>query len=361
MPAPVLLDITPLDRGHANRGIGTAVRGLVSGLAQLSEPARPALLARRDQPTPDGFAVHRVPWPRWPLGRIPDPWPHLTVERTVRRLPFRLFHATQADFVPARRDRPLVATCYDLIPLHMPLRNPLHRHRYATYLARLRAADRIVTISQATADDLEGSLGIPRDRIRVAPLGLPATPEPHGPTPSAPYVLYANSIEPHKNPHLLVAALRGVPAEVELVMCGLWSTRRRETLEQAFVAQGLADRVHLLGHVPADRLAALRRDARAVLIPSRLEGFGLPVLEALAAGTPVLAADIPALHEAGGDLATYVPVGDIEAWAQAITRVAADDTHRRAVAERGPMHAATFTWDRTATLTASVWREVLDG
>lgn len=360
MPSPVLLDITPLDRGHADRGIGTAVRGLIAGFATLPPSERPTLLAQPGQTVPQWFSSLTVRWPHWPVPRVPDPWPYVTVERAIRRLPHRLFHATQTQLLPLRRDRPVATTCYDLIPLHMPLRNPLHRHAYATYLARLRRVDRIVTISQATADDLVASLGIPPDRIRVAPLGVPAAPEPHGATPSAPYLLYANSIEPHKDPHLAIAAIARA-AGVELVMCGLWSRRRREELEHAISERGVGNRVHLLGHVPADRLAALRRDARAVIVTSRLEGFGLPVLEALAAGTPVLASELPALREAGGDVATYLPPGDVDAWSDAIRRVVDDDTLRATVAERGPAHAATFSWERTATLTLAAWREVLDG
>ncbi len=359
MPLPVLLDVTPLSRGHSDRGIGAALRGLLAGLAGVPAESRPTLVTRAGQITPNGFAMKAVPWPAWPLAHLPDPWPTLTVGPALRRSPPHLFHATQTDLVPHRPGMPLVVTCYDLIPLHVPLRNPFHRHVYATYLKRLRDADLVITISMATAMDVTAQLGIPYERMRVVPLGLPAAPPPDGATPNAPYVLYANSIEPHKNPHIAVDAVAASNHDTHLVMCGLWSRRRREALERHVVERGMADRVHLLGYVPADHLAALRRDAAAVIVPSLFEGFGLPVLEALAVGTPVVASDIPALREAGGAVATYVEPTDVEEWAAAIDDEIDNPDRRSEVAEAGAEHVAPFTWTRTAELTVEAWQEVL--
>ena len=99
MPAPALLDATPLASAHATRGIGAAVRGLLEGFGALPETDRPVLLVRRGQPVPQGFAGCEIPWPIWPAYRLPDPWPVAIGERAVRRLAAgRVFHAVQ----PAR-------------------------------------------------------------------------------------------------------------------------------------------------------------------------------------------------------------------------------------------------------------------
>ena len=355
----VLLDATPLARGHAARGIGIATRELISALARVRSPdQRPELLTTGDQTVPAGYATHRFRWPRWRVPRIPDPWPALHLHTALDKLRPRLFHATQPDLMPDPGQFATAVTCYDLIPLHLPLRNPLQRHVYGTFLQRLTRAQVVLAISQATADDLTAQLGIPAERIRVVYLGLPPAPTPSGPTPTRPYVLYANSIEPHKNPRLAIDAVART-RDIHLVMTGTWSRRRLARLHEHAAAAGVVDRVHWLGYTPAEQLAALRRDAVAALVPSRMEGFGFPVLEALAAGTPAIAADIPALREAGGDAAVYLDPDDADGWSQTIERLATQPEERTVIAERGHAHAAGFTWERTAEATIDAWREVL--
>ncbi len=355
----VLLDATPLARGHATRGIGVATYELITALAAVRPPdQRPDLLITNDQDPPAGFTTHRVGWPRWRAHRVPDPWPALRVHDVLETLGPRLFHATQPDLVPDPRKLATTIACYDLIPLHEPMHNPLHRHAYGTYIQRLAQAQLVLAISQATADDLTAHLGIPAERIRVVHLGLPPAPTPDGATPTRPYVLYANSIESHKNPRLAIDALART-RDIDLVMAGTWSRRRLARLRDHAVAAGVAERVHWLGYVSSAHLAALRRDAVAVVIPSRREGFGLPVLEALAAGTPAIAADIPALREAGGEVAIYLDPDDAGAWARTIERLRDHLDERTQIGARGRAHAAAFTWERTAEATIDAWREVL--
>jgi len=360
MPPTVLLDATPLARGHSTRGIGAYTRLLIDALAStLPREERPTLLTVRGHPAPPGFDRAAIRWPRWPVSRIPDPWPAIGVEREVRRLGARLFHATQPELLPGQGSGVTVATCYDLIPHHHPSRNPSHRAAYRRYERRLRTVRLITAISQATADDLTRTLGIPAHRIRVTPLGVPPLATPAGPTPSHPYVLYSNGIETHKNPQLAVDAVARASGRLRLVMTGTWSRRRLRELQERARAVGAAGRVDWLGHVQAERLAALRRDAIAVLVPSWVEGFGLPLLEALAAGTPAIASDIPALRETGGDAAILLHPGDVDAWTHAIERLADTPEERPAIADRGRARAAAFTWERTARLTVDAWREAL--
>ena len=369
MPAPALLDATPLASAHATRGIGAAVRGIVEGFSALPEADRPALLVRRGQAVPAGFAGREVRWPRWPLYRLPDPWPPALGERVARRRAAGgVFHATQPALVPRGRT---VATCFDLIPA-------VFRHEYLAgagrapealayrhFLRRLGQARLVVVCSGETAADVERLAGAAAERIRVVPLATPDAPVPvpddAGTTPAGPYVLYAGAIEPHKNAPLAVEAIARAEPGVRLVMAGPWSARRAERLRRHADLVGAAGRVDWLGLVSAERLAALRGGARAVLVPSRKEGFGLPVLEGLSAGVPVLASDTPALREVGGDAATYLPLGDAEAWARAISEAAARTGGAgEAAAAAGRRRAAQFSWERTARALLDVYREAAE-
>ena len=361
MPAPVLLDATPLSGDHGLRGIGTAVRGLIAGLAGLPAAERPTLLVRAGEEPPAGFGVRRIRWPRWRWYRLPDPWPELVGERLVARMAPGVVHATQPSLVPA--GPAVVVSCYDLIPLCFRRQylegagRAAQARVYRRYLRRLAVARLVLAPSRETADDVERLAGVDPARVRVVPLGVPAAPAPSGPAPEGRYVLFSGGLEPHKNAELAVDAIARAPGGIRLVMCGPWSRRRQERLRRRAAGQRAGERVEWLGFVPAGRLAAARAGALAVVVPSRKEGFGLPVLEAMAAGVPVLAADTPALREVGGDAARYLPTGDPWAWSAAIGRLADDGAARAAMAERGRARAAEFTWDRTARLTVAAWRE----
>jgi len=120
---------------------------------------------------------------------------------------------------------------------------------------------------------------------------------------------------------------------------------------------GADGRVEWMGLLSPGQLAAVRKGALAALVPSRKEGFGLPVLEAMAAGVPVLASDTPALREVGGDAAAYLPADDPGAWAEAIGALASDGVLREARAEAGLRRAATFSWRRAAEAVADAHRD----
>ena len=350
------LDATPLSAAHGLRGIGAVVQGLIEGFAGLAD--RPELLVRRGQPVPAPFTGRPVRWPAWPYYRVPDPFPPL-IERALGRN--GVFHATQPSLVP-RRGR-VVATCYDLIPARFPrwyLSGPgrwPERAAYRRYLGRLRAAQLVWAISEQSGHDAVRLAGVDPGRVRVVPLAAPAQRAPEGPVPSGDYVLVAGGLEPHKNAAAALEALAGVGGDVRLVMAGPWSTRRAERLQRRAGALGVADRVVWLGWVGAGRLAALRGGAAAVLVPSWAEGFGLPVVEGMAAGVPVLAADIPALRESGGDAAVYLPPGRPERWSAAIERLLDDPDERARRAEAGRRRADTFTWERTARGVADLYAE----
>ncbi|HTI33994.1 MAG TPA: glycosyltransferase, partial [Miltoncostaea sp.] len=234
------------------------------------------------------------------------------------------------------------------------------RAAFAHFLARLRRAPLVLVPSGETRDDVIRLAGVDPGRVRTVPLGVPPAPAPEGPAPEGPYVLYAGAVEPHKNARVALEAIAVADPGVRLVMTGPWSARRAARLRGHAARVGADGRVDWLGYVPAGRLAALRAGAAAVLVPSRKEGFGFPVLEAMAAGVPVLASATPALREVGGDaVAAYLPAADAGAWAASISRLAAAPAEERArLAEAGRRRAAEFTWARTAAGIADAHREM---
>ena len=361
MPAPALLDATPLAGAHSARGIGAAVRGLVGGLAELPAEERPALLVRRGQAVPAGFEALEVRWPRWPIYRLPDPWPWTVGERAARRAAGRrFFHAQQPSLVPPGRT---VVTCFDLIPACFPsyLAGPGRAGEalaYRHFLSRLREAPMVIVPSRETADDAVRLAGVDRGRIRVVPLAAPEPVAPVGAAPLGPYVLFTGAIEPHKNAGLAIEAIARAGSGARLLMAGPWSARRAQRLRDLAARVGADGRVGWLGLVDAGRLSALRAGAVAVLVPSRKEGFGLPVLEAMQVGVPVLASDIPALREVGGPAARYLSPDDPDPWAAAIDALVTDPAGRGARAALGRARAAEFSWRATAEATVAVYREV---
>ena len=362
MPVPALLDATPLSDGHSARGIGTAVRGIIAAFAERPAEERPALLVRPDQARPVGFATRDVRWPRWPLHRLPDPWPAAVGERAARRLATGgVFHAIQPALVPGGRT---VVTCHDLIPACFPdeylagVGRAGQALAYRRFLRRLRRATLVLTPSAETAGDVVRLAAVDAGRVRVVPWGAPRPPAPEGTRLEGRYVLYAGAIEPHKNAATAIEAIALATPGLRLVMAGPWSAGRERRLRGLAARVGAERRVEWLGMLTPARLAAVRSGALAALVPSRKEGFGLPVLEAMAAGVPVLASDTPALREVGGDAATYLPLGDARAWAAAIS-AAADEgpAEREARTIAGRERAASFTWEHTAEGLLAAYRD----
>jgi glycosyltransferase involved in cell wall biosynthesis len=269
-------------------------------------------------------------------------------------------------FTPIPTDLPLVWTVHDTWYLDRPEWGG-RVDRWAGARALRQAADGdalVITPTQVTADAATAVAGIAADRIRVVPEGVgvafhaarptPAVLARHGVTAGA-YLLAVGGTAPRKNLGTVVEALRRLPpsgAPPELLVVGPPGP------EDAAVTTALGPRVRLAGFVPDDDLPALLAGARAVVHPSRDEGFGLVPVEAMAAGAPVLAGEAPAVIEVTAGAACTLP-DDPDAWAAAIARVGADDGWRTDLITAGRDRARTLTWDAAADATLSVYAEAL--
>jgi glycosyltransferase involved in cell wall biosynthesis len=313
-----------------------------------------------------------------PAGTRRLAWPGRLVTRTwvtMRRpgLPAELLdgldlvHATSAAVPPTGR-RPLVATVHDLAFRHFPEAYPPAGRRYHERSARIVAdeAARVLVPSEATARDLAELYGVDRGRVTITPLGVevPAEPDRAGAERllrdlgvRGRFLLAVGTLEPRKNLPRLLDAFGEVTDELPghwLVVVGPvgWGPRLRPTWDSI--------RVKLAGPVGDTLLHALYQAADGLAYPSVYEGFGLPVLEAMANGIPVLTSDRSSLPEVAGDAALLVDPLDRSAIAAGLVRLAGDEALRRRLVEAGRRRAAGFTWRATAAATWATYRQVTE-
>ena len=277
--------------------------------------------------------------------------------------------------VPVATAAPLVVTIHDLLPLRFPSWYPARQRwlfRRAIHQAASDAA-RVVVPSEAVAADVVDGTDIEPARITVVPEGVePIFRRPvsevdvaavcarHGVRPGR-FFLFVGAVSGRKN---LVTAMRALAAfraggpDVPLVVAGPRG-RGADEFDAETAKLGLQSAVRVTGFVSAADLPVLLTAALALVHPSKYEGFGLTPLEAMAAGTPVLAANTGALPEVVGDAGILLPPDDVDAWAKAMAQVNEDEDLRRSMVERGRTWSEGFTWDTAATRTAAVYRACL--
>ncbi len=388
----ILVDASPLQTEHRYRGPGTYTAGLLDALTRLPLPEPLGLLAESphsmdlpllaDLLRRDG--VHWVPLRRPARPRYRFAWlvSSVAVTASLWRARPRLYHATEPNGL-ARPPVPSIATVamlHDLIPLrhpeaHFPWRRFDQRVGYARYLRLLQRADRLVVNSEATKRDAVERLRIPSERVTVTPLAVderrfyPRSPREidavvHRYELRRPYMLHVGASTYHKNSDRILRAFERFGATADgrehaLYIVGRWTPRALAALHHSYPALIGAGRLRVLGFVPDDDLPALYGGADALVYPSLIEGFGLPVLEAMRCGTPVITSINSSLPEVGGTAALYVDPLDLEAIAAALQRLSAEPALRADLAARGLRQAAHFTWVRTAEATLQVYRELL--
>jgi len=327
-------------RASMPHGSGTYVRQLLGAL--------------RHRP-PEGYEL----WSIEHGGRGPELWwEQVRLPRLLSARGADLIHCPDS-FLPLRRGCPGVVTIHDLAFAALPGDMPgLTGWKYRTFVPRAaRSAERVICPSRFTAEDVSERFSVAPERIRVIPEAA-ALPSGSVTPPAGPYLICAGDLRPKKDLPCLLEAYRRL---------------RKEGLEHRLVLAGadfgMADRLRVLagpepleltGYVDDARLDALLRGADAMISPSRYEGFGLVVLEAMARGCPVILARAGAHPETGGDAAAYFEPGDSEALADTIRRIVSDRSEHARRAQVGKARAASYTWARAGAATADVYRELLD-
>ncbi|MCL6430951.1 MAG: glycosyltransferase family 4 protein [Anaerolineae bacterium] len=298
-------------------------------------------------------------------------WQQWELPRRAKAAGTDVLHVTGFD-APCFRPCPVVLTVHDLVGMLFPQSlPPIARLYWARWLPHsVRWATRIIADSYHTRADLIRLLGVRPERIEVVYLGVDETFRPvTDPVALAAVreryglpervILYLGTLEPRKGLDTLIAAFARLAGDLphHLVIAGKrgWYT---EPLFRQVRALGLERRVHFPGYVAAGDQAALYSLADLFASPSRYEGFGLPVLEAMACGTPVVCSQAASLPEVAGDAAVLVPPGDVEALAAGLRGVLQDSALRQGLRERGLERAHRFTWEETARRTLAVYEQV---
>lgn len=354
---------------------------LLAALAPQDRQTRYTLYCNRRPralpPLGPNFTLRHIPFPRL--------WTHARLSAELA------LHPPEVLFVPAhvlplgaplQRLTRTVVTIHDLGYLHFPAAHTRAQRLYLRLSTQWSAwaATRLIAISAATRDDLVRFTGVAREKIAVVHHGLAARFRPvEDPAQLAaaqarygirsPYLLYVGSIQPRKNLLRLIdafaAAVQPVDAsrppalrDLHLVLAGKrgWLS---EAIERRAAERGVADRVRFVGYLPDADVPALLSGALTFAFPSLYEGFGMPVLEAMACGTPVLTATTSALPEVAGDAALLVDPSDQAAIAEALAQLAISATLRADLRARGLERAAQFTWARCAAETLAVLRQSL--
>ncbi len=320
--------------------------------------------------------VTLVPVPVSPAHPLRNLFWHATrLPTLVSGLRADVLHVPTHNLLVARKVCPTVVTIHDITEFHLrrhydPVRT-LYRHAVVPRNARL--ADRIATVSRWTGDDIVRTLGVPQERVVVAPNGVEPAFQPVSPRAApdkvkeavgvtGPYLLYVGQIHmPNKNLVRLVEAFAQararLPAGTTLVLAGREVTGAGEVRE-AVRRAGVEDAVRWLGYVPDGALPALYSGAVAFCYPSLQEGFGLPVLEAMACGTPVVTSSSTALLEIARDAALLVDPYDVGELGTALVRAATDADLRARLRDAGLKRAAGYTWDRTARILAGTYLQL---
>ena len=320
----IAVDVTPLARTRA----GTA-RYLNALLPRVEREASVDRLS--------GFARGRAGTLWLDLAWYPHVLPHRA--RTADVLHCPTYRG------PIRTKKPLVVTVHDIGVFRHPEAFPRWTRTYSRFVVPrvLRAARRVLAVSEFTASELEAVLGVSREKITVTPNAVDAVFSPDGPRADGDYVLAVGTLEPRKNIARTIEATAGLGIELRIVGARGWG---------GVEAHGA--HVRLLGELPDAALAEQYRGALCVAYPSLYEGFGIPVLEAMACGAPVVTSAGGATEEVAGGAAVLVDPHDPAAIARGIEEAVGRRDELRAL---GLARARAYSWDETARLTLAAYRE----
>ncbi|MGA2215911.1 MAG: glycosyltransferase family 1 protein [Bryobacteraceae bacterium] len=380
MPLQIALDT----RRIADFGIGTYIRNLVWALARIDADNQYILIAteqavREFSDLPSNFRTAIFP------GQSRTGLAQLGYGLFLGKLGADLFHIP-LNAVPLLMPKPYLVTIHDMSTLLFASQSGYRNRLRHFYLRRgLLRADRVMTVSMATCRDVEDLLGIPASRIRVvynAPDPIFQAPEPRPGDESrnspeiqrvldryrihSPFLLYVGRTNPQKNIPRLVeafAVLRGelqdhpVYRDLRLLIIGD-EISRYPALRHAVILSRVEDTVRFLGFVPIDTLRSFYQAASAFVFPSLYEGFGLPPLEAMACGTPVVCSNVSSLPEVVGEAAEIVNPENVFDIARGMREVLLNPERRRTLVKLGFEQSRRFSWERTARQVLEAYEEI---
>jgi glycosyltransferase involved in cell wall biosynthesis len=353
----IAFDVSPLS--HPLLGIGNYIQGSLSGLAEAATGEHEIVAfaptsirgPERISTALAGIDVELRTWPLPLSHAVRTAWSGLGHPATERLLgPFDVLHFSDWMYPPQRAGI-RATTIHDLVPVHHPewttsRTESMHGRKYRNAAATCHV---VFVNSNFTGRDVASTLGIPLEHIRVAHPAPKAVYRTEGPAADlgASYVLTVATLEPRKNLEVLVEAHRLMDGELELAVVGTEGWGDQPLLDGPGIRR--------LGYVSDEELARLYRGAAVVAYPSRFEGFGIPVIEAMACGAPVVASAHASLDEASGDAALRADPEDPSAFADAIGRALAD---RDRLVALGLKHAKSFSWREVGEIFLRGYEEV---
>ena len=351
-------------------GVRRYIKGLTRALLTLGEPLELVALGGVDASLlPAGMGhVAEPPHPPTNLGGT-----LVGLPRAARRAGVDVVHAP-AYTAPFWSPVPVVLTIHDVSYERHPEWYPYRRDwaRRAFYRGSAHVASEILTVSTFSATEITAAYGIPRERLTVTPLGVDGAfvathPRGLGDLPSgvvAPYVLHVGDLHERRNLPMLTRAVLSARRQskaaeaLSLVLVGT-DLGVGNSVTAIAARAGAVDAVVRLGSVNERRLRALYQGSIALVYPSFYEGFGLPLVEAMACGTPVIASNVASMPEVLGDAGILLDPSDEDGWTRAIVSLLSGGETRERLRVAGLRRAAEFTWDRTARFTLDVYRRAL--
>ncbi len=359
---------------YRGAGISSYEQHLIRALGTVNtEMTLTAIVGDRSWTAPAGVRTFRPGWNTVrPLVRIL--WEQGWLPWVLRRLNANIYHGLAFVGPIWGPDIPHIITVHDLSFVRYPETLPVWKARYLRWFTRksVRRAERVIAVSESTRQDLLRWLSLPPEKVvtvhngvdeRFRPLpeeDVRAWRDRHGLPES--FFLFVGTLQPRKNLETLVRAYARWRSSISrppwpLIIGGAkgWYYERLFALVREL---NLTDVVWFLGYVPPADLPYLYNAAEVFLYPSLFEGFGLPVLEAMACGTPVIVADTSSLPEIVGDAGVRVPPLDVDAWTNALADLHKNVNRRRELGEQGRRRAGMFSWERTALHTFNVYKSV---
>ena len=357
-------------------GIGRVTEKLIYHLGEIDRE-NIYLLFFND---PDLMARYASRWSQFPnLKPVLIPWGifspgnQLGMRSFLRREGIDVFHSTNYMLPLFLRQPAVVSTIHDLIPIKFPHFTPRAKKTRFNRLFRqlliqcARRSDRVITVSCHTRDDLINDLGLPEEKITVVYNGIDSKYYPRDMVRHdlpGPFILYVGRFDPYKNVVGLIRSFnlfcQGRDDNPRMILAGHFDPRYPEA-NDTVKELGLESRVTFLDGAAEEKLIQLYNDARILILPSFYEGFGLPPLEAMACGTPVIVSDRGSLPEVVGDAGLIIDPDREADIAGAIERLWDSETLRSEFREKGLRRAKDFSWEKTAQGTLRVYEELMNG